>query len=133
MGKLKNLTFEVAGTVQGVWFRKYTKNKAVELNLVGWVCNSGVLRRICISIKSSLILLLIINIKFSKFHIRHINLDYFLETGTVKGVSQGEETKIEKFKKWLREEGSPLSKVTNADFTENDIDTVEFEGYSVRN
>ncbi|CAG8563891.1 4843_t:CDS:2 [Ambispora gerdemannii] len=40
MAKLKSLTYEVFGTVQGVFFRKYTVNKAVELNLVGWVKNT---------------------------------------------------------------------------------------------
>ncbi len=28
------------GTVQGVFFRKYTKNQAIQLNLVGWVQNT---------------------------------------------------------------------------------------------
>mmetsp|Transcript_23293 Transcript_23293/g.33862 ORF Transcript_23293/g.33862 Transcript_23293/m.33862 type:complete len:126 (+) Transcript_23293:100-477(+) len=32
--------FEVFGRVQGVWFRKYTKIKADELGIVGWVRNT---------------------------------------------------------------------------------------------
>ncbi|OQV17836.1 putative Acylphosphatase-1 [Hypsibius exemplaris] len=31
--------FEVQGTVQGVFFRKYTQKRATELGLVGWVRN----------------------------------------------------------------------------------------------
>ncbi|MCS5639818.1 MAG: acylphosphatase, partial [Candidatus Marinimicrobia bacterium] len=31
----------IAGRVQGVWFRKYTQNKARELGLTGWVCNEA--------------------------------------------------------------------------------------------
>ena len=29
----------ITGRVQGVWFRKYTQNKARELGLTGWVRN----------------------------------------------------------------------------------------------
>ena len=29
----------VYGKVQGVWFRKYTQKKAIELNLIGFVTN----------------------------------------------------------------------------------------------
>ena len=31
--------FRVSGLVQGVGFRYYTQRKAVQLRLVGWVCN----------------------------------------------------------------------------------------------
>lgn len=34
------LRFEITGHVQGVFFRKYTVEKAQELNLTGWVCNT---------------------------------------------------------------------------------------------
>jgi acylphosphatase len=30
----------IFGKVQGVWFRVYTKNKAEQLNLTGWVRNT---------------------------------------------------------------------------------------------
>ena len=30
----------IAGLVQGVWFRKYTKDKAVELKIKGFVKNN---------------------------------------------------------------------------------------------
>jgi acylphosphatase len=33
--------FEVFGKVQGVFFRKYTRTKALELGLVGWVQNTS--------------------------------------------------------------------------------------------
>lgn len=31
----------ISGKVQGVFFRKYTRQKADELNLTGWVKNTG--------------------------------------------------------------------------------------------
>ncbi|CAG8773656.1 6327_t:CDS:2, partial [Acaulospora morrowiae] len=31
-----SLTYEVFGKVQGVFFRKFTREKAIELKLVGW-------------------------------------------------------------------------------------------------
>ncbi|GBB95314.1 hypothetical protein RclHR1_02510008 [Rhizophagus clarus] len=40
MTRFVSLYYEVFGKVQGVWFRKYTKNKAIELNLVGYVKNT---------------------------------------------------------------------------------------------
>ncbi|CAG8607545.1 5152_t:CDS:2 [Diversispora eburnea] len=36
---LVNLTYEVFGKVQ-VFFRKFTKDKAIELQIVGWVKNT---------------------------------------------------------------------------------------------
>merc|ERR1712150_23061 len=38
---LLSVEFEVFGKVQGVFFRKYTQKKAVELGLVGWVQNTN--------------------------------------------------------------------------------------------
>ena len=35
-----SIKFEVTGRVQGVFFRKYTKNKAEELGLTGWCRNT---------------------------------------------------------------------------------------------
>ncbi|XP_014673615.1 PREDICTED: acylphosphatase-1-like [Priapulus caudatus] len=40
-GKLYSVNFEVFGTVQGVFFRKYTRTKASELRLVGWCRNTS--------------------------------------------------------------------------------------------
>lgn len=36
---LKTVSILVSGKVQGVWYRKYTQDKAVELNLTGYVKN----------------------------------------------------------------------------------------------
>ncbi|RXK62761.1 acylphosphatase [Lacibacter luteus] len=36
----KTVAITVRGKVQGVWFRKYTQDKAMELQLTGWVRNS---------------------------------------------------------------------------------------------
>lgn len=38
--KLLRLEFEVYGKVQGVFFRKYTKEKSDELGLKGWCMNT---------------------------------------------------------------------------------------------
>ncbi|CAG8437898.1 7994_t:CDS:2 [Funneliformis caledonium] len=40
MTKYVIVYYEIFGRVQGVWFRKYTKDKAIELNLVGYVKNT---------------------------------------------------------------------------------------------
>ncbi|GAB1604813.1 acylphosphatase-1-like [Argonauta hians] len=40
-GKYVTVNYEVFGKVQGVYFRKWTRNKAMELNLVGWVMNTN--------------------------------------------------------------------------------------------
>ena len=51
-----SLHFKVLGRVQGVFFRKYTEQKANELSLVGWVSNHhdgsviGVIPGDCVSI-----------------------------------------------------------------------------------
>ncbi|KAJ9600127.1 hypothetical protein L9F63_009537 [Diploptera punctata] len=38
--QLMSVDFEVYGKVQGVYFRKYTEQKARELNLRGWCMNT---------------------------------------------------------------------------------------------
>uniref|UniRef100_A0A383VSR5 Acylphosphatase n=1 Tax=Tetradesmus obliquus TaxID=3088 RepID=A0A383VSR5_TETOB len=40
MGSLGAFHFEVSGRVQGVYFRKFTVQKASALKLVGWVANT---------------------------------------------------------------------------------------------
>lgn len=67
------------GKVQGVFFRKYTKDKAKTLGLTGWCMNTP--------------------------------------QGTVKGQLEGAEDKILQMQEWLRTEGSPQSKVSNAEFS----------------
>ncbi|EKX45708.1 hypothetical protein GUITHDRAFT_71256 [Guillardia theta CCMP2712] len=37
---ISSFSFEVFGKVQGVFFRKYTQKKALELHLTGWVANT---------------------------------------------------------------------------------------------
>lgn len=37
---MNRLTAKVIGKVQGVWFRKYTRDKCIELDLTGWVKNN---------------------------------------------------------------------------------------------
>lgn len=40
-GSFASCDFEIFGTVQGVFFRKYTQQQATKLNLVGWVKNAA--------------------------------------------------------------------------------------------
>ncbi|ELT98378.1 hypothetical protein CAPTEDRAFT_123871 [Capitella teleta] len=40
IGKLISVDYEVFGTVQGVFFRKFTQQMAKDLGLVGWVKNT---------------------------------------------------------------------------------------------
>ena len=40
MAKTISVDFEVFGTVQGVWFRKYTVQQARQLGLVGYCANT---------------------------------------------------------------------------------------------
>ena len=35
------ITFRISGRVQGVWFRAYTRDKALSLNVDGWVKNNA--------------------------------------------------------------------------------------------
>jgi acylphosphatase len=78
-GSYASCDFEISGTVQGVFFRKYTQQQATKLNLVGWVKNAA--------------------------------------SGTVQGHMEGRKEDVEKMKNWLRTTGSPQSKITKADFS----------------
>lgn len=78
-GSFVSCDFEIFGTVQGVFFRKYTQQQGTKLNLVGWVKN--------------------------------------LPSGTVQGHMEGRQDDINKMKTWLRKTGSPKSKITKAEFS----------------
>lgn len=92
--QLLRLEFEVFGKVQGVFFRKYTKNKCKELGLKGWCMNTDKL--------------------------------------TVQGVVEGATDKINVMKHWLREEGSPSSKIEKAVFNEKPISALSFQNFEIR-
>ena len=83
--------FEIFGTVQGVFFRKYTQQQATKLNLVGWVRNAA--------------------------------------SGTVQGHMEGRKEDINKMKNWLRTTGSPKSKITKAEFS-NEKTVTQLNGKS---
>lgn len=54
------------------------------------------------------------------------------DRGTVVGVMQGSAHRIEAMKVWLRETGSPMSKIERAVFTyERDIESLEFSDFQV--
>jgi acylphosphatase len=90
-GSFVSCDFEIFGTVQGVFFRKYTQQQATKLNLVGWVKNAA--------------------------------------SGTVQGHMEGRKEDISQMKTWLRTTGSPKSKITKADFS-NEKTITELHGKS---
>ncbi|XP_025103875.1 acylphosphatase-1-like [Pomacea canaliculata] len=91
---LLSVDFEVFGTVQGVFFRKFTKDTAKSRNCVGWVMNT--------------------------------------REGTVKGVVQGEANNVAYMKNWLKNEGSPSSKITDCTFkNERQISSLDFSDFKV--
>ncbi|XP_066282714.1 acylphosphatase-2-like [Branchiostoma lanceolatum] len=102
-GRLVSVDYEVFGKVQGVFFRKNTKRTADKLGLVGWVKNEVKPRPGQAVLK------------------------------TVVGQVQGEESKVFVMKKWLRETGSPKSKIKDAHFrNESIIDRLEFSSFDIR-
>jgi acylphosphatase len=93
-GSFISCDFEISGTVQGVFFRKYTQQQATKLNLVGWVKNAA--------------------------------------SGTVQGHMEGQKDHVNKMKNWLRTTGSPKSKITKADFSnEKSISQLNGKSFSV--
>lgn len=92
---LQSAQFEVTGTVQGVFFRKYTKDKADQLGLRGWVRNTS--------------------------------------RGTVEGVIQGREDRMDTMKEWLTSIGSPQSKIDGCNFSnEKTIQQYEFADFAIK-
>ncbi|KAL5273277.1 ACYP1 family protein [Megaselia abdita] len=93
--KLYSCSFEVFGTVQGVFFRKYTQKQAVSLGIRGWCMNTY--------------------------------------GGTVKGQLEGPNKEMEEMKHWLRNTGSPSSKIDKAEFTDlQEISKFSFDDFSIK-
>lgn len=51
---------------------------------------------------------------------------------TVRGVAEGTKERINVLKQWLREEGSPSSKIENAIFNEKSITELSFQRFEIR-
>ena len=93
--KLLHVDFEVFGRVQGVFFRKYTQQKAKSIGVRGWIRNT--------------------------------------KQNTVHGELEGETSTIETMKNWLRNEGSPSSRIDRAVFrNEREIQEYTCNGFSVK-
>merc|ERR1719510_2217770 len=93
--KLLHLEFEVFGRVQGVFFRKYTQQKAKSLGVRGWIRNT--------------------------------------EKRTVQGEIEGTSDVLENMKNWLRNEGSPSSRIDQAVFhNEKEIKEYSFSSFSIK-
>ncbi|XP_031347337.1 acylphosphatase-2-like isoform X2 [Photinus pyralis] len=55
------------------------------------------------------------------------------ESGTVQGVMEGNDDKINEMKKWLETIGSPLSKIEKTDFrNQKEITELTFSNFSVK-
>ena len=50
---------------------------------------------------------------------------------TVIGIAQGEPSQIDKMKTWLKNEGSPQSKVKDAKFVENNVSQLDFKTFEI--
>ena len=93
--KLLHLEFEVFGRVQGVFFRKYTQQKAKSIGVRGWIRNT--------------------------------------EKNTVQGELEGTTDIVENMKNWLRNEGSPSSRIDQAVFkNEREIQQYSFNGFAIK-
>ncbi|KAL7668060.1 hypothetical protein ACOME3_008778 [Neoechinorhynchus agilis] len=90
--------FEVFGKVQGVFFRKCSKDQALRLGVNGWIRNTN--------------------------------------KNTVDGYLEGPKEHVESMMEWLRNKGSPMSKITKAEFRdkrdiiETTMSTFEIRKYS---
>ncbi|KAJ7390582.1 Acylphosphatase-2 [Desmophyllum pertusum] len=92
---LCSVDFEVFGKVQGVFFRKHTRNNATKHGLVGWVMNT--------------------------------------QRNTVVGQLQGQPGSVRLMRRWLKETGSPKSRIDRCEFkNERTISKLEFSHFSVR-
>jgi len=90
---MESIQITVNGKVQGVWFRKYTQEKANELKLNGYVTNKN-------------------------------NGSVFIEVS-------GEKKAIAIFSLWLKNEGSPRSKVTGLEIIK--LNTVkQFHSFDIK-
>ncbi|XP_017490466.1 PREDICTED: acylphosphatase-2-like [Rhagoletis zephyria] len=93
--RLLSVEYRVFGRVQGVFFRKYTKEKADQLGIFGWVKNE--------------------------------------RDGTVSGLMQGTEAKIDNMKHWLSHKGSPLSRIDKCEFTnEKVLDQLDLTSFIIK-
>lgn len=54
------------------------------------------------------------------------------DQNTVRGIVEGAADSINVMKKWLREEGSPNSKIENAIFNEKSIAELSFHNFEIR-
>ena len=103
--------YEVFGRVQGVFFRKFTNEKANSLGLKGWVKNTRLV--IC--------LLTFILTNFKNWRDQ-----------TVKGQMEGDPSTITEMKNWLQKTGSPMSRIEKAVFSrERQIEQYSFENFKV--
>ncbi|KAK9500598.1 hypothetical protein O3M35_001836 [Rhynocoris fuscipes] len=90
-----SVDFSVNGKVQGVFFRKYTQEKARQLGLYGFVQNNS--------------------------------------DGSVSGVLEGDEPKVDIMMDWLQHTGSPASRIESAKFSEKKIiESSQYKSFDIR-
>ena len=104
--------FEVFGRVQGVFFRKFTNEKALSLGLRGWVKNT----------------------RWEQSLVCHRSQrdNYCCRDGTVTGELEGDTQNINNMKTWLQTTGSPSSRIEKAVFTnQRNIDKYSFDTFKI--
>jgi acylphosphatase len=89
------ISFEVFGTVQGVYFRACAFDKAIQLGLKGFVMNT--------------------------------------DRDTVVGIAEGYRDKIEEYKYWLGNIGSPASRIEKLEISQEEpIESPSYKEFAVR-
>lgn len=96
--------FEVSGKVQGVFFRKYSQAKAVELGLVGWCKNTP-----CGTVEGEF-----------EYEVQEQNHNE-QQSSTTTTRHWGAEA----FRYWLSNTGSPHSRIDRCSFSEEVISDVQ--------
>lgn len=112
-----SIKFEVTGRVQGVFFRKYTKNKAEELGLTGWCRNTphG-------SVEGEYEYLLKVDNQQSSLS----------SNSARKEIATGGDWASEAFRHWLCNVGSPHSRIDECNFSKKvTSDSRRFEKFRV--
>ena len=105
------LEYEVFGKVQGVFFRKYTNEKAKSLGLRGWVKNTRYAQTCLVIFYSNL---------------------FPLRDGTVTGELEGEQARVTEMRSWLETKGSPQSRIDRAEFRNiRQINNFSFEHFKI--
>ena len=101
--------FEVSGKVQGFFFRKYTKAKAVELGLVGWCKNTP-----CGTVEGEF-----------EYEVQEQNHNEQQSSTTTTRRWGADAFRQYAFRYWLSNTGPPHSRIDGCSFSEEVISDVQ--------